>query len=130
MLTAKMSANSELVRNWYEAWNRDDRDAWLEMVHADAEFHASGIWPDFDPVYRGRDGLAEFWRRMHEPWEKFRVEIEQMDEQGDRFVLALRLRATGVGSGVGVDLPFAHAIRMRDASPRRRRRVAAGRPGR
>jgi hypothetical protein len=60
------------------------------------------------------EGLAEFWRRMHAAWEEFRIDIEQMDEEGDRFVLALRFRGTGVGSGVDVDLKFANSIRIRE----------------
>lgn len=109
-----MSKNSELIRAGYEAWNRNDLDAWLEVLHPDVEFHTSGVWPDFDPVYRGREGLADFWRRMHEPWEKFRIDVDQIDEQGDCFVLTLRFRAEGVDSGVEVDMRFANAIRVRD----------------
>jgi ketosteroid isomerase-like protein len=39
-----MSKTSEVVRKGYEAWNRDDREAWLEKVHPNAELHTSGIW--------------------------------------------------------------------------------------
>ena len=109
-----MSRNSELVRKGYEAWNQDDRDAWLETLHPEVEFATSGIWPDFDPVYRGHEGLAEFWRRMHESWGEFRILIEHMDEDRDCFVLALRFRGTGAGSGAEVDLKFANSIRVRD----------------
>jgi ketosteroid isomerase-like protein len=108
------SKNSELIRAGYEAWNRDDRDAWLDALHADVEFQTSGVWPDFDTVYRGRQGLAEFWRRMHEPWEKFRIDIEQIDEEGDCYTVALRFRAKGIDSGLEVDMRFANAIRVRD----------------
>src|SRR5438477_2778651 len=109
-----MSQNSELTRKGYEAWNNDDRDAWLETLHPDVEFSTSGVWPDFDPIYHGHEGLAEFWRAMHEAWGEFRIDIEQMDEDGDSFVLALRFRGTGVGSGVKVDLRFANAIRIHE----------------
>ena len=85
-----MSKNSKLVRKGYEAWNHDDRGTWLETLHPDVELHTSGIWPDFDPIYHGHEGLAEFWRRMHEAWKEFRMDIEQMDDEGDCFVLALR----------------------------------------
>jgi ketosteroid isomerase-like protein len=81
MLSTAMSKNSEVIRTGYEAWNRDDRDAWLDVLHPAAEFQTSGVWPDFDPVYRGKQGLAEFWRRMHEPWQEFRIDIEELDEE-------------------------------------------------
>lgn len=38
-----MSKNSELIRAGYEAWNRNDLDAWLEVLHPDVEFHTSGV---------------------------------------------------------------------------------------
>jgi ketosteroid isomerase-like protein len=114
MLGTAMSKNSELVLAGYEAWNRDNVDAWLETLHPDVELHTSGVWPDFDPVYRGKEGLAEFWRRMHEPWEMFRIDVEQIDEQGDCFAVTLRFRAKGVDSGLEVDMRFANAIRVRD----------------
>jgi ketosteroid isomerase-like protein len=109
-----MSTNSELVLEGYDAWNHDDRDAWLRTMHPDVELSTSGIWPDFDSVYRGHEELAEFWRLMHEAWKEFRIDIAEMDEEGDCFVLALRFRATGAGSGVKVDLRFANAIRIRE----------------
>jgi ketosteroid isomerase-like protein len=109
-----MAKNSELVLAGYEAWNHDDLDAWLIVLHPDVEFHTSGVFPDFDPVYRGKRRLAEFWRQMHEPWEVFRIDIEQIDEEGDCFALALRFRAKGVDSGVEVDMRFGNAIRLHD----------------
>jgi ketosteroid isomerase-like protein len=109
-----MSKNSELVLATYEAWNSDNVDAWLEGFHPDGELQTSGVWPDFDPVYRGREGLAEFWRRLHEPWEMFHIDIERIDEEGDCFAVAVRFRAKGVDSGVDVDMRFGHALRMRD----------------
>ena len=36
------------------------------------EFHTSGLFPDFDPVYLGRTGLTEFWHGLREPWEELR----------------------------------------------------------
>jgi ketosteroid isomerase-like protein len=109
-----MSENSEQVRAAYDAWNSDDLDAWLEGFHPDAELQTSGVWPDFDPVYRSKEGLAEFWRRIHEPWEVFRIDIGQIQEEGDRLAVPVRFRAKGVDSGIEVDMRFAHAFRMRD----------------
>jgi ketosteroid isomerase-like protein len=96
------------------AWNRDDLDAWLETLHPDVEFHTSGLFPDFDSVYRGHMGVAEFWRWLHEPWEEFHVDIEQIVAEGDCFSVTGRLRAKGVDSGVAVDMRFAHSLCVRD----------------
>src|SRR5918996_966073 len=108
-----MSKNSEVVRKAYEAWNSGDRDAWLQTLDPSAEWHTSSVYPDLDPVYRGHEGLAEFWRRQHEAWEAHRIDVERLDEEGDCFVLEVRFRAKGIDSGLNVDMNAIHAIRVR-----------------
>ena len=94
MLTP-MSRNSELILAGYDAWNRDDLDAYLETLHPDVKLHTSGAWPDFDSVYSGHEGIAEFWRRMREAWEMFDIDVEHIDEEGDCFTTAIRFRGKG-----------------------------------
>lgn len=114
MLATAMSRNSELILAGYEAWNRDDLDAYLETLHPDVKLHTSGAWPDFDPVYGGHEGITEFWRQMHEAWEVFDIDVEQIDEEGDCFTTAVRFRGEGVDSGIEVEMRFAHGLRVRD----------------
>lgn len=109
-----MPTATERVLAAYDAWNRDAMDEWLEAMHPEVEFDAPGIFPGFDRVYRGRDGMARFWRHMHEPWDSFSIDVERLEERGDDFILAIRLRAKGAGSGAGVDMRFGHAMRLRD----------------
>ena len=109
-----MSKNREVILAQYDAWNCDDLDAYLQTLHPQVKFHTSGIWPDFDEVYTRPDGLAEFWRRIHEPWEAFRIEIEDVDERDDRLTTGVRLRARGVDSGLEIDMHMAHGFRVRD----------------
>jgi ketosteroid isomerase-like protein len=107
-------SNSELLLTAYEAWNRDDCDAWLELLDPEVEIRTSGVFPDFAPVYRGRAEAARFWRRLREPWETFRIEVENIEEEGDCVIAAIRFRATGADSGVEVDMRFSNGIRVRD----------------
>ncbi|MDQ5832050.1 MAG: nuclear transport factor 2 family protein, partial [Actinomycetota bacterium] len=109
-----MGTNAELLRAGYEAWNRDDCDAWLALLDPAIEIRTSGVFPDLAAVYRGHRRAAKFWRQMHEPWEVFRIDVEHMDEAGDWVAAAIRFRARGVDSGVEVDMRFGHAIRVRD----------------
>jgi ketosteroid isomerase-like protein len=109
-----MSTNSDLLRAGYDAWNRDDCEAWLELLHPELEIRTSGVFPDLAPVYRGRTRARKFWQQMREPWAKFRIEVERMEERGDCVAAAIRFRARGVDSGVEVDMRFGHAIRVRD----------------
>jgi ketosteroid isomerase-like protein len=108
-----MSKDSELVLAAYEAWNRGDLDGWLKALHPEVELTTSGVFPDFEPVYRGHKGLTEFWHQLREPWEVFHIEVEEIDD--DEFVaVTLRFRAKGVDSGVKVDMRFGNAIRISD----------------
>lgn len=109
-----MPTNSELLLAGYEAWNRDDCAAWLELLHPDVEIRTSGLFPDLAPVYRGHERAAKFWRQLREPWEVFRIDVEAIEEESEGATAAVRFRARGVDSGVEVDMRFGHAIRVRD----------------
>jgi ketosteroid isomerase-like protein len=110
-----MSKNSELLLAGYDAWNRDDCEAWLELLDPELEIRTSGVFPDLAAVYRGRRQAEKFWQQLREPWETFRIEVEKLEERGNCVAAAIRFRARGVDSGVEVDMRFGHAIRVRDA---------------
>lgn len=103
---------SEQLRAGYEAWNRDDIEAWLELLHPDARLDAPGVFPGFEREYKGHEGLRRFWRQLRDPWEEFAIEVEDVDEEPNGVVVAIRFRAKGAGSGVDVDMPFGHAFRI------------------
>jgi ketosteroid isomerase-like protein len=109
-----MPTNSELLLAGYEAWNNDDCEAWLELLHPEVEIRTSGVFPDLAPDYRGHERAVKFWRQMHEPWETFRIDVEHVEEEGDCAAAAIRFRAKGVDSGVEVDMRFGMAVRIRD----------------
>jgi len=109
-----VSTNTELLLAGYEAWNRDDCEAWLELLHPDIEIRTSGVFPDLSAEYRGHKRAAKFWRHLREPWDPFRIEAEHLEEDGDCVIAAIRFRAKGVDSGVEVDMRFGNAIRVRD----------------
>lgn len=107
-------SNSDLLRAGYDAWNRGDLDAWLELLDPDIVIRTSGAFPDFAPEYRGLERAGKFWRQMLEPWEDFRIEVEQIEEEGDIVAAGIRFVARGRDSGVDVELRFGSGIRVRD----------------
>jgi ketosteroid isomerase-like protein len=109
-----VSSNSDLLRIGYEAWNHDDLDAYLDLLHPDVRIVTSGLFPDLAPEYVGRERAEKFWRQMHEPWEFFRVDVEHIEDQDDWAIASLRFRARGVDSGVEVDMRFGMAMRVQE----------------
>jgi ketosteroid isomerase-like protein len=95
-----MSANVELVRAIYAAWERGDwGDAWwaapgIEFVIADG--------PDRRTI-TGVDEMASTWREFLGAWSGYAVSGEEFRALDDERVLAL-LNATGRGKASGVDI--------------------------
>ena len=109
-----MISNTELLLTGYEAWNRDDCDAWLKLLDPDVEIRTSGVFPDLAAEYHGHGPAAKFWRQMHDPWAVFRIDVEDIAEEDDLVWAAIRFRGRGGDSGAEVDMRFGHAIRVRD----------------
>jgi ketosteroid isomerase-like protein len=80
------SANLELVRSMYAAWQRGDFSG-SEWAHPDIEWViADGPSPG---RWRGPSGMTEGWRDFLGAWEEFRVEADEYRELDDERVLVL-----------------------------------------
>jgi ketosteroid isomerase-like protein len=94
------SANVELVRSIFGAWERGDyssaewADPEIEWVLADGP--SPGSWT-------GLAGMAEAWRSFLSAWEGFRNEAEEFRELDGERVLVLH-RHSGRGKTSGLDL--------------------------
>lgn len=102
-------------REAIDAWNRRDLVWILEQATPDLEFHTAQVFPGTEPVYRGREGMVEFWTTFIEaPWALLRIDVEEMLPAGDDRVLAL-LTFTGIerGSTTEVTLQYAHLVTFR-----------------
>ena len=108
--------NVERYREALEAWNRRDLVWILEQAAPDLEFNTAQIFPGLEPVYRGREGMVEFWTTfIEEPWALFRLEVEALDPAGEDRVLALiTFHGTSRDTGEEVAIPYAHLATFRD----------------
>ncbi len=106
--------NSQKLLQGYDAWNRDDCEAWLHLLAPDVVISTSGVFPDLSAEYCGHGEATRFWRQMHAPWEVFRIEVEHVEEDEEYAFAAIRFRGTGVDSGIEVDMRFGMGIRVRD----------------
>lgn len=112
-----MSKHVELYREALDAWNRRDLVSILEQATPDFEFHTAQLFPNIDSVYKGREGMVEFWTSfIEEPWALLRLDVEEMIDVGDDRVLAL-VTFTGVerDSSTEVTLQYAHLATFRGA---------------
>ena len=104
------SDNLELYREALEAWNRRDLVSILEQASPELEFRTAQLFPGVEPMYRGREGMVEFWTTfIEEPWALFRLDVESLEPAGDDRVLALiTFHGTERDSGEQVTLSYAH----------------------
>jgi hypothetical protein len=108
-----VSQGSEIVeryRDALDAWNRRDLVWILEQASPELEFHTAQLFPGLEPVYRGREGMVQFWTSfIEEPWALLRFDIESIEPIGSERVLALlTFHGTERDSGDEVSLPYAH----------------------
>jgi ketosteroid isomerase-like protein len=112
---ATAQENVEHYREALDAWNRRDLVWILEQATPDFEFHTAQLFPGIEPLYRGRQGMVEFWTTfIEEPWALFHLVVDDMVAVGDERVLAL-LTFTGTerDSGEEVTTPYAHLATFR-----------------
>jgi uncharacterized protein len=107
-------ANVEVVRRAYEAWNREDLDAFLSVVHPDAEWRGPGdLFLGIEGVYRGHAGVRDWWNAAKEPWQYFKSHVQRIFAGGDKVVTVVRFEAVGKESGAKVELPFTNVWELR-----------------
>ena len=104
--------NVEVVRAFFEAWNRREEETQTEAFAPEIEFRTAG--PSFfglDAVYYGHAGLRKFTQEFREPWEQLFADPERIIERGEQVVVLVRLRGKG-RDGIEVERPFAQVWTM------------------
>src|SRR5829696_6384291 len=82
-----------------------DFEALLPMYHPDVEVHSPKEWVelgDFDPVYRGHEGLIRFYRQWADTWANNWAEPQELIDLGDRLVLLGEIYARSSASDIEV----------------------------
>jgi ketosteroid isomerase-like protein len=96
-----MSANLDLVRSIYAAWERCDWSS-VEWAHPEIEFVIPD-GPSPNTMWTGLSGMAQGMRDLLSAWEDFRVAAEEYRELDGERVLVLG-HNTGRGKGSGLKL--------------------------
>ena len=108
-----MSANLDLVRSLYVAWERGDYGS-TEWAHAEIELVAASDGPD-PGCWTGHAEITHAWRDYLRAWEDHRSEAEEYREIDDERILVL-IKVSGRGK-LDPLIPTADQI----AEPRNRR---------
>jgi ketosteroid isomerase-like protein len=103
----------DIARSGIEAYNRGDLDAIFELTTDDVEFVVSDSMAN-SGTYRGREGFESMMREWEEAWEEFRIEIEEMTQEGDVVVVSTAQYGRGRGSGIETQMQPAHLMWFRD----------------
>jgi ketosteroid isomerase-like protein len=95
-----MSANLDLVRSIYAAWERGDYSS-ADWAHPEIEYvHADGPAPG---SWTGLAGMAAGFRDFLSAWDDWRIEAEEYRELDDERVLVL-YRRSGRGKASGLEV--------------------------
>ena len=106
------SNNAEIVKRGYDAWNRGDLAAVLELVDPHFEWHEASEVPGGGDVYT-REQFESYLRRLSRHWEDFRLEPEVLHQAGDHVLVEVLELARGRASGAEVAQRFVHVWTLR-----------------
>jgi ketosteroid isomerase-like protein len=88
----------------FEAWNKGDMDSFANHVAEDVAWLEVSGRPEGGSSERiGRDRLRKSLEALFEAWESYRIEVERIEDVGDRVVAVVREVARGRASGVEID---------------------------
>ena len=104
----------ETIQVAYEAWSTRDIDALLPLVHPDSEARPILGANIGSSVYRGREGLREWFEDLHQEWEAFETRVTDTEERGDRVLLTIQVHARGRASGVVIEGELYHLVEFRE----------------
>ena len=84
-----------LAAAYIEAWNARDREAWLDVLHPELEFHPSAL-VDTGIVYHGVDGAADYFDELITSGRPEQAKIARLRRiSPDRFLIELDLLIDG-----------------------------------
>jgi ketosteroid isomerase-like protein len=108
-----MGSNADLVRELTGRWNSGDVDSVFELYTEDAEIRTGPHWPE-QSTYRGREAIRETSAEWASMWDKLQIEVDSLDEYGDKMVATGAWRMRGAASGIDGSMPIFIVFTFRD----------------
>jgi ketosteroid isomerase-like protein len=94
------SENVEVVRQGFEAFNRDGVEGILPFIHPEFEATTPPELASEPDTYRGHEGVRRYFDSFYEVMEDIRWEAHGFQEVGDRVVVEFTLHARGKSTGL------------------------------
>jgi len=105
----------ELVESAFDAWNRGDIEAFAGHVAENVAWLEVSGRPEGAPVERlGRERLRQSLESLFDVWESYRLDVERLEDLGDRVLAVVREVGRGRASGVEVEGLWGYLITVED----------------
>jgi ketosteroid isomerase-like protein len=101
--------NVELIKTGFEAHNRGDVDALVEVYHPEAVFETLLLG-----THHGNQAIRLIYEENQKTLDGYDVVPVELIEAGDKVVAVAQAVGSGPSSGIAVDEPFAFVFTVKD----------------
>jgi len=105
--------NADVIRELTGKWNSGDVDSVFELYTEDAEIRTGPHWPE-QATYRGREAIRETSAEWASLWETLQIQVESLEEYGDKMVATGAWTMRGAASGIDGSMPIFIVFTFRD----------------
>jgi ketosteroid isomerase-like protein len=104
----------------FSLFGTEDIDGAVSGMAADVEWeHQPGTGAPEEGTYRGIDEVRNLLARLREAWHDFRVDVREVVERGDEFVVNAVIHARGRISDIALEGECEYVIEFRDSKAAR-----------
>jgi ketosteroid isomerase-like protein len=106
-------SNADVIHELTGMWNSGDVDSVFSLYTEDAEIRTGPHWPE-QAVYRGREAIRETSAEWASMWDRLQVELDTIEEFGDKLVATGAWRMRGAASGIDGSMEIFIMFTFRD----------------
>ena len=110
-----MSSLEDMLRAHFAAWNARDREGMVRDLAEDVVIEEDQGFQVAAGVSHGHAGAFALWDQLFDVSDDARIEVLEIEEQGDgRVLILMRMHATFRDSGLSGSREMGHIWHMRD----------------
>ena len=106
-------SDTQLITRMLGAWNEGDVEALLELFDPEVEVRPALSAFLASMVYRGHEGVRNWYDETNDPWEELQAEPERFIDAGESTVVIIALHARVPGGQVDVGARIAQVVTVR-----------------